>query len=65
MIREMLRQKRNRIFDESEDSDEVQFPENIFEQGDEVDNTCEGSDAEMDFEVGTIQSNIGRCIIFL
>ena len=50
--------KRQKIIEESDDSDEVNFPESIFNEGGEV-----GSD--MDFEVGTIQSPPERCTFFV
>ena len=56
--REKLRMKRQKIIEESDDSDEVNFPESMFNEGGEV-----GSD--MDFEVGTIQSPPERCTFFV
>ena len=46
--------KRQKILEDSDDSDEAIFPDSIFDEGGEV-----GSD--MDFEVGTIQSPSERC----
>jgi len=63
MIRAKLRQKRARIFEDSDDSDVVEFPETIFHEGNEFGDNSKGSGSDMDFEVGTIQSEMGRCIL--
>ena len=45
-IREKLRQKRKNFFDDSGYSDDVDFPDNIFEGGNDVGGTSQGCGSE-------------------